>query len=79
MARKKRRCATIDRGELLDMHQEAMVYRTLGLPEANSLVCSVGACLGNWPRVRRVKVAELRRRIGDFRRLYEKHRVGVRV
>jgi hypothetical protein len=70
--RKRKKRPFIERGELQDMHQEAMVYRGLEIAGAASLVASVGACLGNWPKVRRAKVAELRGRIEEARREYER-------
>jgi hypothetical protein len=54
---KKRRSAVIDLGQLRHMHQavHAACRRNNWGPgtEGNSLLAALGACLGNYPRVRR--------------------------
>ncbi len=71
MARRKSR-RTITLRELTDMHAEAnracRDHDGLGLgAEAYSLVCALGACMGNWPRVRASKAKELRQRMAALK------------
>jgi hypothetical protein len=55
------------KSKLQKWHQEALEYRDLGMLGANSLVCSLGACMGKWPRVRRRTIARLRALMETFR------------
>jgi hypothetical protein len=69
MARKRRK-PWISREELLAMHEAVLEMRpprgwNYG-SEGYSLLCALGACLGNWPRVRGVKVEQLRDRYLAF-------------
>ena len=72
--RKKRRGhgrPTCDRDELVLMHGDVLArWRIKGAQDCSSatysLLGALSACMGNWPRVKRTKVEELRQRYNSL-------------
>ena len=52
--------------ELERMHADLKASKPRPGDEAYSLLCSIGASVGVWPKVRLMKVAEIRRRYGEW-------------
>jgi len=66
--KEKRRCEPqISREELAAWHAEVRAQKPRPGDENYSLLCSLGAGLGNWPRVKRKRVDELRSRVERMR------------
>jgi hypothetical protein len=59
---------TISREELQAIHRFCKGKRPRPGSEAFSLMCVVGCCLTNWPRVRAEKAAEVRKRFRALQR-----------
>ncbi len=60
----------VSREELAAMHEAVAQNAPRPGHEGYSLLCALAACLGNWPRVKKVKVAELREAFRNFQRGY---------